>query len=49
MKRVVTAATCLPTLTWGAAVPQAAPAAPAGEAPERTTCWFKSAERLKKR
>lgn len=39
MKRVVTAATCLLTLTWGAVVPQAAPPARAGESPERTiTC-----------
>ena len=39
MKRVLTAATCVLTLTWGAVVPQAAPPARAGEAPERTiTC-----------
>jgi len=36
---VLTAVTCLATLTWGAVVPQAAPPARAAEAPERTiTC-----------
>lgn len=39
MKRVLTAATCVATLVWGAVVPQAAPPARAGESPERTiTC-----------
>jgi hypothetical protein len=39
VRRVLTAATCLLTLTWGAVVPQAAPPARASEAPERTiTC-----------
>jgi len=39
VKRVLTAVTCLATLTWGAVVPQAAPPARAAEAPERTiTC-----------
>ena len=39
MKKYVSAAACLLCLTWGAVVPQAAPPARAGEAPERTiTC-----------
>lgn len=39
MKKYVSAVACLLCLTWGAVVPQAAPPARAGEAPERTiTC-----------
>jgi hypothetical protein len=39
VKRVVTAVTCVLSLTWSAAAPQAAPPARASEAPERTiTC-----------
>jgi hypothetical protein len=36
MKKCVSAVACLLCLTWGAVVPEAAPPAPAGEAPERT-------------
>jgi len=39
VNKYVSAVACLLCLTWGAVVPQAAPPAPAGEAPERTiTC-----------
>jgi len=39
VRKVTTAIACLLSATWGATVPQAAPPAPAGEAPERTiTC-----------